>query len=276
MSTTAAKTKTSSKSKEDKENKDKTKEVKKICPVEGCNLKGIRRCSRCGSVYYCDAPHQKQHWKSHQLTCKARPTMLILDLVSEPTELPKPLKKSINLRAIHTTINSIEVAISRLDLTTPNQERPDSILIIAPIPSGMFGEELMISLIDFTQSGGRILVAAGLPSLPIATSESLIHSFGFNWKLATTTTASTHLFHPTHPLFPTFSPSMLETYSMTAFTLKGVGAEEVVFCNEEDKDKVGVAMGKIGGGYFGVIGDEKLIEDGSRRIIMALLGFPCN
>mmetsp|Transcript_132417 Transcript_132417/g.197335 ORF Transcript_132417/g.197335 Transcript_132417/m.197335 type:complete len:134 (+) Transcript_132417:111-512(+) len=37
------------------------------CPV--CQEKATSRCSRCKSVWYCGAEHQRQHWKAHKSDC---------------------------------------------------------------------------------------------------------------------------------------------------------------------------------------------------------------
>lgn len=41
------------------------------CGVAGCKMKCSNRCGRCKSVMYCSREHQKQHWKTHKVTCKS-------------------------------------------------------------------------------------------------------------------------------------------------------------------------------------------------------------
>jgi hypothetical protein len=35
--------------------------------------KELKRCAACQAVWYCDAEHQKQHWKTHKAICKLIP-----------------------------------------------------------------------------------------------------------------------------------------------------------------------------------------------------------
>lgn len=39
------------------------------CKVCG-SLNGLRRCSRCKSVYYCSQVHQQVDWRVHKIECK--------------------------------------------------------------------------------------------------------------------------------------------------------------------------------------------------------------
>lgn len=39
------------------------------CNVCG-SLNGLRRCSRCKSVYYCSQVHQQVDWRVHKIECK--------------------------------------------------------------------------------------------------------------------------------------------------------------------------------------------------------------
>ena len=40
-----------------------------IQSCEICHKKSDMRCSRCHSVFYCSADHQKQDWKQHKVKC---------------------------------------------------------------------------------------------------------------------------------------------------------------------------------------------------------------
>jgi hypothetical protein len=40
-----------------------------ICKIEGCNKKGIKRCSGCGWARYCSRECQKNDWKNHKSNC---------------------------------------------------------------------------------------------------------------------------------------------------------------------------------------------------------------
>lgn len=39
------------------------------CKVCGA-VQGLRRCSRCRSVYYCSEVHQQVDWRVHKIECK--------------------------------------------------------------------------------------------------------------------------------------------------------------------------------------------------------------
>lgn len=45
------------------------------CKVCG-SLNGLRRCSRCKSVYYCSQVHQQVDWRVHKIECKKFATNL--------------------------------------------------------------------------------------------------------------------------------------------------------------------------------------------------------
>jgi len=54
-----------------------TKEIQreaKQCATCGEALANPKKCSRCHKVAYCNAQHQKQHWKEHKKSCKAKHT----------------------------------------------------------------------------------------------------------------------------------------------------------------------------------------------------------
>lgn len=42
------------------------------CKVCG-SVTGLRRCSRCKSVYYCSQVHQQVDWRVHKIECKKYP-----------------------------------------------------------------------------------------------------------------------------------------------------------------------------------------------------------
>lgn len=46
------------------------------CKVCG-SLNGLRRCSRCKSVYYCSQVHQQVDWRVHKIECKKFATNLV-------------------------------------------------------------------------------------------------------------------------------------------------------------------------------------------------------
>ena len=35
-----------------------------------CQAPAHKRCGRCKAVWYCDTPHQRQHWKDHKAACQ--------------------------------------------------------------------------------------------------------------------------------------------------------------------------------------------------------------
>ncbi|ETW10080.1 hypothetical protein H310_00466 [Aphanomyces invadans] len=39
------------------------------CASPSCSSKGVHRCSRCQSEYYCSQACQKSHWRVHKLSC---------------------------------------------------------------------------------------------------------------------------------------------------------------------------------------------------------------
>ncbi|KAF0685971.1 Aste57867_22223 [Aphanomyces stellatus] len=39
------------------------------CASPSCSSKGVHRCSRCQSEFYCSQACQKSHWRVHKLTC---------------------------------------------------------------------------------------------------------------------------------------------------------------------------------------------------------------
>ncbi|ELR11659.1 peptidylprolyl cis-trans isomerase, FKBP-type domain containing protein [Acanthamoeba castellanii str. Neff] len=43
-----------------------------VCQVSS-REKELKRCAACQAVWYCDAEHQKQHWKTHKAICKLIP-----------------------------------------------------------------------------------------------------------------------------------------------------------------------------------------------------------
>ena len=40
-----------------------------VCGLESCNNNAEKKCSMCGSLYYCCVEHQKQDWKRHKPKC---------------------------------------------------------------------------------------------------------------------------------------------------------------------------------------------------------------
>ena len=41
-----------------------------VCARVATKEKPLKRCSRCNSIFYCSAEHQRKHWKDHKRMCK--------------------------------------------------------------------------------------------------------------------------------------------------------------------------------------------------------------